>query len=408
MEFMRNVLAEFPGEFFSDGVTVVSTDADVGLSNRRADVLLRGEDGTEAAILLFRVVSRATCGQLAGYRRRLHEDDVRLHVVANHIAAERRHFLSRIGIRCQEIPESRFRSVAGRHGEPEMTPSDDDSKPPATRRSSRDLGPGAYPAEALVGLSGSFEQATHKIWDLRTGKNSWDTDGTPLTEFVERCGKEVSSLARREVLHGAEISHLAFAHRVADLSGEQREQLLKREAEAELDLPASLATALITVTHRVRANKGSEDPKCTRHLDRSLEVIVDEALEALGSAVPFLRREKPGRPPRPITAELCLELLTRIDVPPGQQQLYRALLKAGDRGLETDELIQEMGRRDADDLHGVLGALGNRLNRTPGFDGEPGIGAILDVSEGERGGWRYRLKPVMEDALQRLAPKWLL
>lgn len=110
------------------------------------------------------------------------------------------------------------------------------------------------------------------------------------------------------------------------------------------------------------------------------------------------------------TIEDCLRLLTRIEVPGGQRQLYRALLATGPEGATTQELISTMGRRDDKDLQGLLGALGHRVNGTDGYGAthKPGIGMILDVDEAiGRHGWRYRLKSVMRDALAVHAPSWL-
>ena len=108
------------------------------------------------------------------------------------------------------------------------------------------------------------------------------------------------------------------------------------------------------------------------------------------------------------TVNDCLRMLTRRSVPNGQIQLYRALLVAGSKGATTAELVSAMGRRDAKDLTGALGALGNRINRTTGY-GEtqkPGIGMILRWSKADEG-WRYYLKPVMREALAAHAPSWL-
>ena len=104
----------------------------------------------------------------------------------------------------------------------------------------------------------------------------------------------------------------------------------------------------------------------------------------------------------------CIRLLTRIAVPPGQKQLYQALVAAGPKGATTQELVSTMGRRDEKDLTGVLGALGHRVNGTPGYGAthKPGILMILQIDEAEQG-WRYRLKPVMRDALAVHAPSWL-
>ncbi|WP_420636288.1 hypothetical protein [Candidatus Palauibacter sp.] len=59
-------------------------------------------------------------------------------------------------------------------------------------------------------------------------------------------------------------------------------------------------------------------------------------------------------------------------------------------------------------MSGVLGALGHRINGTPGYGAthEPGISMILRITKAD-GGWRYRLEPVMREALEAHAPSWL-
>ena len=108
------------------------------------------------------------------------------------------------------------------------------------------------------------------------------------------------------------------------------------------------------------------------------------------------------------TVEDCLRVLTRRHVPDGQSQLFHALVQAGPRGLAGEELVETMGRRDLADLSGVLGALGNRVNHTPGY-GEsqtPGIEMLLDLTQMDEG-WQYSLKPIMLEALRQFAPVWL-
>lgn len=63
-------------------------------------------------------------------------------------------------------------------------------------------------------------------------------------------------------------------------------------------------------------------------------------------------------------------ILTRRWVPRGQQQLYKALYDAGAAGQTQDELIEVMGRRERYDLAEVRGALGRRVNNTPGYGQE--------------------------------------
>ena len=108
------------------------------------------------------------------------------------------------------------------------------------------------------------------------------------------------------------------------------------------------------------------------------------------------------------TVEDCLRVLTRLKVPEGQRQLFHTLVQAGPCGLTGAELVEAMRRRDLLDLAGVLGALGNRVNRTPGY-GEnqtPGIEMLLDITQIDEGS-QYSLKPIMLEALRQFAPSWL-
>lgn len=108
-----------------------------------------------------------------------------------------------------------------------------------------------------------------------------------------------------------------------------------------------------------------------------------------------------------VAMEDCLRVLTRRVVPPGQRALYQALVESGPQGLSAGELAEKMGREPSE-LSGVLGALGRRVNNTPGFGAThgPGTGMLLNWDEGRDGG-RYRLKNVTFRALRELAPQWL-
>ncbi len=101
-------------------------------------------------------------------------------------------------------------------------------------------------------------------------------------------------------------------------------------------------------------------------------------------------------------------LLTRIPLPNGQKQLYCALYRAGEVGLSYNDLVSAMGRRDRKDLVGVLGALGNRCNGTPGYGAtqHPGGGMVLAV-QAKDGDWHARLTPAFTQYLKDLNPPWL-
>ena len=109
------------------------------------------------------------------------------------------------------------------------------------------------------------------------------------------------------------------------------------------------------------------------------------------------------------TEEDYLRLLTRIPVPRGQKQLYKALYDAGDNGLTHDELVEVMNRRDRRDIAGVLGALGRRVNGTPGYgeENQPASNMVIEWEELEDGQWRLRLRPEMRTALEALDAIWL-
>lgn len=101
-------------------------------------------------------------------------------------------------------------------------------------------------------------------------------------------------------------------------------------------------------------------------------------------------------------------LLTRRYVPDGQRQLYWALYHAGDKGLTRGELVERMGRRNRQDLAGVVGALGVRVNNTPGYGKtfKPGVEMAISFRK-TMDGTRLSLAPGLRMALEELDPEWL-
>jgi uncharacterized protein with ParB-like and HNH nuclease domain len=97
---------------------------------------------------------------------------------------------------------------------------------------------------------------------------------------------------------------------------------------------------------------------------------------------------------------LVRQVLTRIEMPPGQQQVLGALYAVGDGALSTGELAEQIGRPRSD-FRGIFGALGRRINNTPRGDGEskPGVGLFFEIH------WsgsecHYRMLPVLREALE--------
>jgi hypothetical protein len=107
-----------------------------------------------------------------------------------------------------------------------------------------------------------------------------------------------------------------------------------------------------------------------------------------------------GRPPGDeVTVDGIRHMLTRIRIPKGQLELYKALYSAGDQALSSSALAAAINRT-RQQVAGVLGALGLRINNTEGLEGKGGILVILDISEGEEGDWDYRMKPILREALE--------
>jgi hypothetical protein len=68
-----------------------------------------------------------------------------------------------------------------------------------------------------------------------------------------------------------------------------------------------------------------------------------------------------------------------------------------------------MGRRDLQDLSGVLGALGHRISGIPGYGKakRPGVEMVISYIKPADGQQRLRLVPAMRKALEELDPAWL-
>jgi hypothetical protein len=91
-------------------------------------------------------------------------------------------------------------------------------------------------------------------------------------------------------------------------------------------------------------------------------------------------------------------MLKRRFIPRGQQALYESLYRE-EGGLSADELAAAIGRTRSQ-LNGVLGALGRRINGTPGLEGRGGIEVVLDISPMADGNSHYRMRPILREALE--------
>ena len=102
-------------------------------------------------------------------------------------------------------------------------------------------------------------------------------------------------------------------------------------------------------------------------------------------------------------------LLTRIPVPYGQQQLYRALYFAEGNMLMLDELTDVVGNGNGNRFGGIMGALGVRVNGTPGYGQEqkPGTKMIGKYEKLDGNRWRFTMHSKLNEVLKELNPDWL-
>lgn len=94
-------------------------------------------------------------------------------------------------------------------------------------------------------------------------------------------------------------------------------------------------------------------------------------------------------------------ILTREFIPRGQLALYKVLYEAGEQGVPYGELHHRM-QVAQEQIRGILGALGRRINYTKGFKAQkPGIGALMDWKR-VAGKWHYFIRPELKAAIDTL------
>jgi len=141
-----------------------------------------------------------------------------------------------------------------------------------------------------------------------------------------------------------------------------------------------------------------------------IEVTADEAETLFPELIRDLRRQlaetggESAEPPSP--QRLVRRVLRRHRIPPAQRELFRVLYAAGDAGLEFAALAEAIGR-STEELSGVLGGLGRRINATRGVDALPQLpGVTLFFEQKESvppgGGWGWAMRPELREALEEL------
>ena len=97
--------------------------------------------------------------------------------------------------------------------------------------------------------------------------------------------------------------------------------------------------------------------------------------------------------------KLVQRMIARAFIPRGQMLLYKVLYEAGEQGVHPDELVERMGI-ESDQLAGVLGALGRRVNYTEGLTAlAPGTGLLVEW-RGSGGVGTYVMRPELRAAIE--------
>ncbi len=101
------------------------------------------------------------------------------------------------------------------------------------------------------------------------------------------------------------------------------------------------------------------------------------------------------------TINMILRVITRIAIPPGQITLFKALYE-NPEGLSKARLADTIRDGDEKSLTGVLAALTNRVNGTPGLDAtKPGFKFLIE-RDASGDGIYYRMRPQTRAAIDTL------
>ena len=144
-----------------------------------------------------------------------------------------------------------------------------------------------------------------------------------------------------------------------------------------------------------------------------IELTAEEAEALFPELVRDVRRQLggAGEGGHELTPQrLVRRVLRRHRIPPTQRAVYRALYEAGDDGLDFTALAATTGR-STEELSGVLGGLGRRVNATPGIDTlpePPGVNLLFEYKEKAPPGgtWGWAMRPALRQALEDLGLPW--
>ena len=149
-----------------------------------------------------------------------------------------------------------------------------------------------------------------------------------------------------------------------------------------------------------------------------IELTAEEAEELFPGLMRGVRRQLAGlsaettmAAAEPVSeSRLLRRVLKRHRIAPSQRAVYKALYEAGEEGLDFVTLAATTGR-STEELSGVLGGLGRRVNATPGIESlpePPGVNLLFDYKESAPplGGWGWAMRPALRAVLEEVGLVW--
>jgi hypothetical protein len=100
-----------------------------------------------------------------------------------------------------------------------------------------------------------------------------------------------------------------------------------------------------------------------------------------------------------VTVDDIRAMLKRRPIRSNQLTLFQVLYKAGDVGIVTRKLAEAL-KLTPQQLSGVLGSLGSRINNTEGLEDKGGILLVFEIREINDGEWLYCMRPILRKALE--------
>lgn len=100
-----------------------------------------------------------------------------------------------------------------------------------------------------------------------------------------------------------------------------------------------------------------------------------------------------------ITVDDIRFMLRQKPIRSNHLSLFRILYRAGGSGIEGKKLAEAM-KLTPQQLSGVLGSLGNRINHTDGLEDKGAILIAVDITETSDGEWIYTIRPTLQKALE--------